>query len=113
MSYKSLLSEDRVIFLIGDSMVIELNSYDNIKKFVSVSEENLPKLIEEINTNLIAFANEELEKMVDGTGSVLQKTIAYVKLLQVVGQYHFTEEQNRQIEEQQRRDASGISEESL
>jgi|LakMenEpi03Aug12_release.lakeMendotaPanAssembly.Ray.scaffolds.fasta_scaffold147196_5 hypothetical protein len=111
MAYKSLLSEDRVIFLIGDSTVIELNSYDNVKKFAAASTENLPKLIEEINTNLISFANEELEKMVDGTGSVLQKTIAYVKLLQVVGQYHATEEENRKVEEKQRREASGILEE--
>jgi hypothetical protein len=111
MAYRSIISEDRVVILIGDDTALELNSYDKVKEFADASAENLPELIQEINTNLIAFANQELEKMVDGTGNLLQKTGAYVKLLQVVGQYHFLKEQNRQIEEQQRRDASGIMEE--
>jgi len=113
MAYKSMISDDRVIFIIGDNTALELTSYDKVKELVNASSENLSLLVDEINSNLVSFANEELLKMTDGTGSILQKTSAYVKLLQIVGQYHFIEEQNRQIEEQQRRDASGISEESL
>lgn len=113
MAYKSIVSEDRVVFLIGDDTALELNSYDKVKQLVEASSENLPLLIAEINDKLISSANEELLKMEDGTGSLLQKTAAYVKLLQVVGQYHFIEEQKRQEQERQEREASGISEESL
>lgn len=113
MAYKSILSEDRVVFILGDDTVIELNSYDKVKQLIGASNENLDLLIQEINDNLISYANEELSKMVDGTGSLLQKTGAYVRLLQVVGQYFYLEEQKRLAEEQQERDASGIAEESI
>lgn len=110
MAYRSIVAEDRVLFFLTDTNIIELNSYDKVKTLVEASSGNLESLIAEINENLIASAEEELVKMTDGTGSLLQKTAAYVKLLQVVGQYHYLEEQNRQERLEQETLASGVTE---
>jgi hypothetical protein len=110
MAYRSVVAEDRILFFLSDTNIIELNSYDKVKMLVEASSGNLESLIADINENLIASAEEELVKMTDGTGSLLQKTSAYAKLLQVVGQYHYLEEKNRQEKLEQERLASGVTE---
>jgi hypothetical protein len=95
MSYRSAVVEDRVMFFLSDTEIIELNSYDKMQKLVNASEGNLDQLLAEIRTNLLAFADEELDLMESVDDPLLTKTLAYAKIMQVVSHYFFQEERKR------------------
>lgn len=91
MSYRMIQVSDKFLFFVSDTNAIELNTYDNVKEFIGYSETNLSSLINDIKSGLIEAANEELVKMETGSDQNLLKTMAYVKLLQVVNQYFYSE----------------------
>ncbi len=102
MSYRSVLVEDRVMFFLSDTDVIELNSYDKVKKLVNASEGNLEQLIEEVKTNLASAVDEEITLMESIDNPNLTKTLAYAKIMQVLSHYFFQEERDRLDEERRR-----------
>lgn len=104
MSYRSVISDDRVMFFLSDTDVFELNSLDKVQKLVNASEGNLEQLVNEIKDNLIIFANEEIELMQGTENPLLTKTLAYAKLMQVVSHYFFQKERDR-LNEQHRIEA--------
>lgn len=104
MAYKTIKSEDRILFFLSDTEVIELSSHDKIKQLVEASAENLEQLIDDIKTNLRESVEEELELFDTEDVSLLQKTVVYAKLLQVVNHYRYIEKQEaaRKAEEEER-----------
>lgn len=97
-------TDDRILFLMSDTEVLELTSHDKIKQFVEASESNLEELISEVKSGLLAAVQEELELFDTEDVALLQKTLAYAKLLQVVNQYRYIEkvEAARKAEEEER-----------
>lgn len=101
MSYRSAIVNDRVVFFLSDTEIIELNTYDSVQKLVNASEDNLSQLIEEIKNNLISYANEELDLMQSTDNPMLTKTLAYAKIMQMVS-YYFYEEERKKLDEEKR-----------
>ena len=95
MAYRSVIVEDRVMFFLSDTDIIELNSLDKVQRLVNAAEGNLEQLISDLKTNLIASANEELNLLEGPENPLLTKTLAYAKLMQVVSHYFFQLEQDR------------------
>ena len=104
MAFRTIRTDDRILFFLSDTEVLELTSHDKIKQLVEASESNLEQLINEIKTGLSEAVEEELELFDTEDVSVLQKTLAYAKLLQVVNQYRCIEkaEAARKAEEEER-----------
>jgi hypothetical protein len=104
MAFKTIRAEDRILFFLSETEVIELTSHDKIKQLVEASASNLDQLIDEIKTNLVEAAQEELEMFDTEDVSMLQKTLAYAKLLQSVNHYRHIEkiEAARKAEEEER-----------
>jgi hypothetical protein len=104
MTFRTIRTDDRILFFLSDTEILELTSHDKIKQLVEASESNLEQLIDEIKSNLLEAVQEELELFDTEDVSLLQKTLAYAKLLQVVNQYRFMEkaESARKAEEEER-----------
>lgn len=97
-------TEDRILCFLSETEILELTSHDKIKQLVEASESNLEQLIDDIKSNLSEAVQEELELFDTEDVAVLQKTLAYAKLLQVVNQYRYIEkiEAARRAEEEER-----------
>jgi hypothetical protein len=91
MAFRTIRTDDRILFFLSDTEVLELTNHDKVKQLVEASEANLDQLINEIKIGLIEAAQEELELFDTEDVSLLQKTLAYAKLLQVVNQYRCME----------------------
>ena len=104
MAFKTIRTDDRILFFLSDTEILELTSHDKVKQLVEASSSNLDQLIDEIKTNLLDAVQEELELFDTEDVSLLQKTLAYAKLLQVVNQYRCMEkaEAARKAEEEER-----------
>jgi len=104
MAFKTMIVEDRVLFFLSDTEVLELTGHDKIKRLVEASESNLEQLINEVKENLLKYAEEEIELFDTEDVSLLQKTLAYAKLLQSVNHYRHIEkiETARKAEEEER-----------
>ena len=107
MAFRTIRTDDRILFFLSDTEVLELTSHDKIKKLVEASESNLEQLIDEIKTNLLEAAQEELELFDTEDVSLLQKTLAYAKLLQSVNHYrHIEKLEAARIAEEEERQAN-------
>lgn len=104
MTFRTIRTDDRILFFLSDTEILELTSHDKIKQLVEASESNLEQLIDEIKSNLSEAVQEELEIFDTEDVAVLQKTLAYAKLLQSVNQYRYIEkvEAARKAEEEER-----------
>jgi len=104
MTFKTIRTEDRILFFLSETEALELTSHDKIKRLVEASDSNLDQLIDEIKTNLVEAVQEELELFDTEDVSLLQKTLAYAKLLQSVNHYRHIEklEAARIAEEEER-----------
>lgn len=98
MSYKSFISNGNMFFMIGDNTIIDFNSHENVEKLVKSAEGNLEQLILEIKTGIIASANEELLLMESGSQGNLNKTLAYAKIMDMVNQYIYVENEKKRVE---------------
>lgn len=113
MAYRKNLVDDKFIFIIGDNNILELTSYDKVKEFSELSNNNLETLINEIKEEIVLSVNEELGLMESNNGQLLLKTVAYVKLMQSVGQFLYVQEQNRVLAEREERIKNGSIEEQV
>jgi hypothetical protein len=104
MAFKTIQTEDKVLFFLSDTEVLELTNYDSVKKLVEASDSNLEQLISEVKTKLAQSVQEDLEDFDTEDVQLLQKSLAYAKLLQVVNQYRYVEkiEAARKAEEEER-----------
>ena len=102
MAYRSAVVEDRVLFFLSDTDILELNSYDKVQTLVNASQDNLEQLINEIKANLVSSAQEEIDIMQSIDNPILTKTLAYAKLMQVVSYYFYQQERERLDEEKKR-----------
>jgi hypothetical protein len=88
MGYRKVMLEDRVLFFLTDEDIVELNSYQNFKRLINHSKENLDLLLSDIENGLKLSVEEELEKFKDDNNSeYLQKTIHYARLMQGVNHF--------------------------
>lgn len=99
MSYRSFISNGNMFFMIGDDTVIDFNSHENVETLVKASEKNLENLILEIKEGLINSANKELELMEAGTPGNLTETLAYGKIMNMLNQYIYIENERKKFEE--------------
>jgi uncharacterized protein YcbK (DUF882 family) len=104
MAFKTIQTDDKILFFLSDTEVLELTSYDSVKRLVEASSSNLDQLINEVKTNLVESVQEDLNLFDTEDVQLLQKTLAYAKLLQVVNQYRYVEkiESARKAEEEER-----------
>lgn len=88
MAYKKIVLEDRILFFLTDTDVLELNNYENFKRLINYSQENLELLMEDAENSLRSSVEEELAKMKDDTNSeLLTNTVLYARLMQGINQY--------------------------
>jgi uncharacterized protein YcbK (DUF882 family) len=104
MAFRTIQTDDKILFFLSDTEVLELTNYDNVKKLVEASSSNLDQLIDEVKTKLVESVEEDLNLFDTEDVQLLQKTLAYAKLLQVVNQYRYVEkiEAARKAEEEER-----------
>lgn len=88
MGYRKVIMEDRILFFLTDQDILELNSYENFRRLIDYSKENLDLLLEDIENGLRSSVEEELGKFKDESNAEnLQKTIHYARLMQGTNQY--------------------------
>lgn len=88
MGYRKVIMEDRILFFLTDDDVLELNTYQNFRRLIDYSSENLDLLIEDIENGLRESIEEEIAKFKDDSNAEnLQKTIHYARLMQGTNQY--------------------------
>jgi hypothetical protein len=104
MAFRTIQTEDKVLFFLSDTEVIELTNYDSVKKLVEASDSNLEQLIDEVKTKLTQSVQEDLVDFDTEDVQLLQKSLAYAKILQAVNQYRYIEkvEAARKAEEEER-----------
>jgi hypothetical protein len=104
MAFRTIQTEDKVLFFLSDTEVIELTNYDSVKKLVEASDSNLEQLIDEVKTKLNQSVQEDLVDFDTEDVQLLQKSLAYAKILQAVNQYRYIEkvEAARKAEEEER-----------
>jgi uncharacterized protein YcbK (DUF882 family) len=104
MAFRTIQTDDKILFFLSDTEVLELTNYDNVKKLVEASSSNLDQLIDEVKTKLVESVQEDLQDFDTEDVQILQKSLAYAKLLQVVNQYRYVEkiEAARKAEEEER-----------
>lgn len=100
MSYRSFISNSNVFFIIGDDTVIDFNSHENVEKLVKSSNDALDTLITEVKEKLLHYAAEEINLMEQGVKGDLTNTLAYAKIMHMLNQYIYIENERKKIEQE-------------
>lgn len=98
MTYRSFISNSNVFFMIGDDTILDFNSHENVEKLVKSSNDALETLILEVKEKLVQYATEELSLMEQGVQGDLTNTLAYAKIMHMLNQYIYVENEKKRFE---------------
>ena len=84
MGYKKILVDDKVLFAVSETELIDISSYDKFEYFCNISKDNFSNLVEDIKVGLREAVEEEILSLENGSINHLTKTMAYVRLMQTV-----------------------------